>query len=395
MKKKILIVNNNFDIGGVQKSLINLLNHIHDQYDVTLFVFSNSGTYKEMIPKSVKIIEASPLLNLLGISQKAARGKGWIKYFIRGSLALYARIINNYLPIRLLVGTQRKVSGFDMAISFLHCSIGKLLYGGCNEFVLYRVEAKQKVAFIHCDFLHYGGNTKYNRNMYRHFDKIAAVSEGCRANFIKAVPDMSGKTFCVPNFHQYSEYIAAADADPVIYSHASNAVNIISVSRLSPEKGIIRGLEVIGVLINEGYNIKWHIIGDGEQKKLIEEKIKNDGLSGKVCLYGNQENPYRYIKNADVLFLPSYHEAAPMVINESKCLGVPVITSEIVSSKEMVVQDVEGFICKNDTESIYQTLKDALDHPEKLMICKRILAESHYNNEEAISKFSGLLDQAN
>ena len=55
--KKILIVNNNLDMGGIQKTLINLLKEIHNDYNVTLLLFSKSGTLLSGVPNDVKIIE--------------------------------------------------------------------------------------------------------------------------------------------------------------------------------------------------------------------------------------------------------------------------------------------------------------------------------------------------
>ena len=176
-------MNNNLDTGGVQRSLVNLLNLISDKYDVTLFVFSNTGEYKDFLNPGVKIIEASPMLSLLGISQEQAKAKGFSLYCARAIMVIYTKIINNHLPIRFLVSVQKKMTGYDAAISFLHNCTANILYGGCNDFVLRRVEAKQKISFIHCDFLEYGGNTAQNRKMYDHFDKIAVVWEKVKVEF--------------------------------------------------------------------------------------------------------------------------------------------------------------------------------------------------------------------
>ena len=55
MKKKLLIVNNNMHIGGVQRALVNLLGCIHDQYDVTLLLFHPAGVLMEEIPADVRV----------------------------------------------------------------------------------------------------------------------------------------------------------------------------------------------------------------------------------------------------------------------------------------------------------------------------------------------------
>ncbi|MDR3587304.1 MAG: glycosyltransferase [Desulfosporosinus sp.] len=392
-KKKLLIVNNNLATGGVQRSLINLLHEIKDTYEVTIFVFSHSGEYKNRISPDATVIEASPLLRLLGMSQAQTKDMGYRYYYIRAVLALYAKIVSNHLAIRLLLLTQEKLTGFDIAISFLHNAGEKSLYGGCNEFVLRRVKAKEKMTFLHCDFSNYGGDTLKNRKTYRQFDKIATVSEGCQQSFCEAVPELAAKTQCVINCHDYGDYISQANDNPIEYPESR--LNIVTIARLSPEKGILRAVDVINRLAKEGRLVRWHIVGDGVQRKEIENSIDQCKASEHIILYGNQENPYRYLKNADLLFLPSFHEAAPMVFDEAKCLGIPIMTTHTTSAKEMVAEGKEGFVSENSENGIYKTLKSILDNPRGLQVCREYLLQQQYSNEKALLQFHSLIDERN
>jgi glycosyltransferase involved in cell wall biosynthesis len=389
IKKRILIVNNNLITGGVQRSLVNLLNQIKDSYDITLFLFSNSGEYVKCIPSQVKVIEASPILRSLGMSQTQTRELGFIPYLIRGGLGLYTKVFNNSLPISFLVSTHEELSGYDIAISFLHNANEKSLYGGCNEFVLRKINAKQKITFVHCDFSKYGGNTSYNRKIYRSFDKVGVVSEGCRQSFINAIPEMAMRTHCVYNCHDYSDYISKANNHP--FEYPQNGLNIVTVARLSPEKGILRGIDVLTRLVNENYKIYWHIVGDGSLRSEIEKKIKINNMEKNVIIYGNQRNPYRYIKNADMFFLPSLHEAAPMVIDEARCLGVPIITTETISAKEKIKENLDGIICGNNNNDIYNAFKRVINDPSIIEQCKTYLKEQKFTNQNAVEQFSRLI----
>ncbi|WP_158555783.1 glycosyltransferase [Peribacillus glennii] len=388
-KKKVLFVNNNLVAGGVQRSLVNLIHQIKDEYEITLFVFNCSGDYAKLIPPEVKVIEASPFLKLLGMSQAQTKKMGIIFYVARAACALYTKIFSNHFPLSFLVSTQKKLSGFDVAISFLHNENEKILYGGCNEFVLKRVKAKQRITFIHCDILNNGTNTARNRSIYKYFDKIAAVSEGCRRNFIKAVPELEEKTYCVYNCHNFSEYYDKSIINPIEYP--LDCLNIVTVARLSPEKGIIRGISIIKRLIKENYRIRWHIIGGGPQRSEIEKEILNNNLSEHIILYGNQENPYRYIKNADVFLLPSIHEAAPMVFEEAKFLGVPIITTNTISAREMIREGKEGIVSGNNEEELYNSLRRVVDQPAILQKYKEYLRIQNFSNETAIKQFSNLI----
>ena len=67
--KKILIVNNNLDMGGIQKSLINLLTELNGKYDITLLLFSKSGALLQDLPKNVKVITPNGCYRMLGLTK--------------------------------------------------------------------------------------------------------------------------------------------------------------------------------------------------------------------------------------------------------------------------------------------------------------------------------------
>jgi len=270
----------------------------------------------------------------------------------------------------------------------MHSASPHSFYGGTNEVVLYCVDAKQKIAFIHCDSLKkYGRNTKYIKKLYSKFDKVAACSEGSVKQFIITVPSLSKKTFCVSNCQNYQEIISLANDNPIVYN--KNILNIITVSRLSSEKGLERALTAIYRCINAGHKLHYHIVGDGDQRIKLEKMVCEIGIRENVTFYGNQANPYRYIKNADLFVLPSYHEAAPMVFEESKCLGVPILATKTSSTTEMIINSNAGWVCENEEEEFYKNLLCIVEYPEKL----RFFTNAHktYNNNKAVQEFINLL----
>ncbi|TSI11329.1 glycosyltransferase [Lysinibacillus sp. BW-2-10] len=392
-RKKIIIVNNNFDTGGVQKALVNLLNEIKDQYDITLYLFSVNNERKKDIPNQVKIIEANKLIKLLGISQEKSREEGIIFYLIRALFVIWTKIFSNSLPFKLLFSSQKTIDKFDIAISYLHNSNERLFYGGCNEFVLSKIKADQKITFIHCDYLKSGANTRKNKKIYLKFDKVIAVSEGCGKSFSIAIPEMNNRVFIAINLHNYNSIRSQANDLPIIYS--SKYFNVVTVSRLGEEKGIMRTIQSINHLVRNGYQICWHIIGDGYQRKDIELSVKSYNLSDNIILYGNQLNPYRYMKNADLFLLPSFHEAAPMVIDEAKCIGLPILTTKTSSSKEMIIDCRAGWVCENSTDGITSTLKHIIDSPVELEETRQFILEKNYSNKLALEQFHYALNEGN
>ena len=170
---KILIANNNMNIGGIQKALVNLLREIHNEHDVTLYLFAAKGELMNDIPENVKIIEGNRFTRSLGISNDEAKAEGAFAFVRRSAFAVLTRIFGIGVSFGILSRLQKIGGKYDAAISFMQNGSFRMFYGGCNEFVINSVKAERKISFVHCDFLNYEGNNKYNREYYSKFDRIA------------------------------------------------------------------------------------------------------------------------------------------------------------------------------------------------------------------------------
>ena len=189
--KKLLIVNNNMKIGGVQKSLYNLLWSVSDQYEITLFLFAPVGEYMSDLPEQVQVLSCDSLFRYLGVEQREC-AKDLRDRLTRGLLACICKLFGRRAVMPLLLRSQKLLAAhYDCAISYLHNGDPHHFYGGVNEFVLEKTDATQKVAFLHCDYLQCGANCEENNKAYRAFDLIAACSDGCRRSFVQALPELA------------------------------------------------------------------------------------------------------------------------------------------------------------------------------------------------------------
>ncbi len=391
-KKKLLIVCHNVATGGIQKALINLLEEIKDQYEITLFLFSKHGSYEQQIPAPIRVIKANRFLKLLAISQREAKKEGLLLYALRALLVMWTKYKSHVLPIRLLLASERKLTGYDAAISYVQSPHDKAFYGGCNEFVLHNVTADMKIAFIHCDYLRYGGHTLKNKELYCQFDRIVTVSQSCQQHFQEAIPDLAARTSVIRNCHAYASIQQQAHALPVHYK--ANTFHVVTVARLSEEKGIVRVIPVISQLSKAGYRLCWHIIGDGPARQEIEQLIDHYALQQHIVLHGQQSNPYRYMTHADLLLVCSHHEAAPMVIEEAKCVGLPILTTKTMSAVEMVTASRAGWVCENTPASIKEKLMYIIEHQYELLPIRAHLKNQAYTNEESTHALAKLLGRA-
>ena len=82
-----------------------------------------------------------------------------------------------------------------------------------------------------------------------------------------------------------------------------------------------------------------------------------------------------------------------MVIDEAYALGIPVLTVETTSSREMVTERAGGWVCANSQRGINEALIEVLKQPEILRKTKDDLAKKQSNNTEAAGQFKELIGE--
>ena len=129
--KKILIVNNNLDMGGIQKSLVNLVKEVYEEYDITLLLFSKSGSLLQEIPEAVKILTPLKVYRILGLEKKDLK-KYPLLFILKAFLLTFAKIFSRRSAMKLLGLFQKEISGYDVVISYSHFP-DKCLVFVCNS----------------------------------------------------------------------------------------------------------------------------------------------------------------------------------------------------------------------------------------------------------------------
>lgn len=391
MKKKIIFVLNYMGNGGVAKALVNLLNVLekyNDKYDVDLFLFKHKGELLGNIPKYVNVIEENKLMSMFALSLKESKDVGKLFFVKRLITAGWTKLFSNKLPLKVACREAKINKWYDLAVAFSHTKNSHVMLCGCPEYVLYGVNAKKKCMVVHGDAVSENLLSRENVKNYKKFDKVYSVSKSCSKQITSVCPQLVKVSDYLYNIQITDEIIKKSTEQEIEFDKSK--LNIISVSRLSEEKAHIRSLKVMKRLKDEGFDFYWHILGDGTERENIEKCIKENNLENCVKLYGNQSNPYPYIKSADLFYLGSYHEAAPMVYAESMTLGIPVLTTETCSAKELVGE--KGFVCENSEDGIYNSLKDILTNKKTLEEKRKSLKDYSYDNDAIIQKLMSLID---
>lgn len=387
--KKILFVIHNMEIGGIQKALVNLLTEISGKYDISLIIFAEEGALMKALPNNIKIVSVKSSLQVLGISQRKSYDKSIRIMVLRTIGAIWSRLFGNRWMINWLIRNNKVLDDYDYAISYAQFQPQKYFSGGTNEFVLNCVDAKKKIAFVHSDFQKCGGNSKYARREYKLFDKIAFCSKSAQKSFLEIMPNLADKTSVVKNFNDYKKIRNLAFSNTIKYPR--NSFNVVSISRLSCEKGIDRAIKAVAYCLEKNIKINYYIIGDGPDKNRLINIADKYKVQKNVFFCGANENPYRFLPNADLLLFPSVHEAAGLVIEEAASLGIPVLATKTISSEEMVLENDFGWVSEENQESFSKYLEFLLQNPWKILEKKELIRSKVFNNKSNIEQFNLLI----
>jgi len=387
-KKKILVVNKSFTLGGIQSALNNMLEFLNKDYDVDLLVFHNEGPLKSKLPKNIKLIQPNVFVETLGMSlYDALHSKRVIPILFKLTASIWSKAFNNTVPIKFALMMQKKICGYDIVISYHQATNAKTTLTGFNEFVLYSTKASLKIAWIHADFAVTGLGTKKNFKIYKKFDKIISVSKATRESFLQSYPELEDKCDYCYNFIPEDEVLEKSKRVQKVYKRSNDDFILFSACRFSKEKGLPRAISAIEPLIKVNSNIKWYIAGEGLEYHVVRSMIVEKGLEKNIILLGVLENPYPFIREADLFFLPSYHETFSMVVAESKVLGTKVLVTDIPVMHELISQS-DGFICENSEDGIRKMLEEIING-EKVEKTEQIIDYSI--NNASIEKLKEIL----
>lgn len=389
-KKRLLFVISNMKIGGIQKNTLNSLIELEKHFDITLCVFHAAGDYLGLIPDSIKIVRPDNPYKTLGMNNADAI-KSPSLFFTRIYYYAIMKLFGNGAMYKAMLKKQKHLGTFDYAVSTMQAAPKGLFYSGCNELILEKVDAKQKIAYIHCDFVLSGVDNEYNRFVYRKLDKILVPNRSNYEQFISVMPELKEKTFIVNNFCNYEEVKQKSQQDSVLYDNEK--INVVTVARLGKEKGIDRAVEVCKKLKDEGFKFTYHVVGGGVEYEAVLDRVNELELNDTVFLHGFDSNPFKYIKNADLFLLPSRHEAAGLVIDEARCLNVPVLSTKTVAAEETLGMHDCGWVCENSEEGIYEGLKELLLNPNKIADKSKQLCQTECNNDIPTAQFCEMLEK--
>lgn len=149
------------------------------------------------------------------------------------------------------------------------------------------------------------------------------------------------------------------------FSDDFQGIRILTVGRLSTQKAYEVSIDAMRLLKDKGENIRWYVLGEGSERKKLEEQIERLGLQEDFILMGAVENPYPYYDQTDLYVHASRFEGKSIAIQEAQTLGCPVLVSDCSGNREQVTEGVDGLMCDLTPESICGGILEYINDPEK------------------------------
>lgn len=354
--KNILIVSDSLRVGGIQKSLINMLNNLdYTKYNVDVLLFDDSES--DLINKNIKVLKSNNILRIIGSTSSQLKKKSFFKFFLRKVLSLLCRIFGSNFIFSILFKSIKINQEYDIAISYSNNVNEKSLYFGYNKFVVERIKAKNKMCWIHIDYILKKRN-KIEKKEFEKMDKIILVSKACKNNFDRVYPEYKNKTFVVYNIIEKEEILKLSNENNT--QSNDNIFTIISICRIEKNKNVDDQVDIAYKLYQNNLKFKWIVIGNGVDYLRIKEKVKKLNLDDYFSLIGEKKNVYPYIKNSNLLVSTSLSESFGLTIAEALNLDVPVLSLKYPSLVEISSQNV---LCENCDE-MYKQIKCMIENNE-------------------------------
>ena len=335
--KKILFCINSLAGGGAENVLINLVNNLDTkEFDITVFSLFDYGVNKTRLKQNVKY-------------------KYFFKKIFRGNIYILKLFSPKFL-YKKIIGEEN----YDVVISYLEGSCTRIISGCINKNTKLlnwvHTEIKEISEFSKCY-----RNIKEMQNCYSNYLETVFVSKTAESAF-RNITKFNIKTRVIHNviltdeiLEKGNEAISASEKE----MFTDDYTNIITLGRLIPIKGYLRLLNICKNLQNSDLQFKLHILGDGEQKEILEKFVKENEIKN-IFFHGYKMNPYKYIKESDLFVCSSYAEGYSTAVSEAIVLGVPVITTNCSGMDEILDNGKYGIIVHNSDDDLEEGLKKVL-----------------------------------
>ena len=397
MNPSILIFSQAMELGGVERSLLGLLDSIdYDRYDIDLFLMRHSGELMPYLNPKARLLPeipqyaslAVPMASLIktgqfGVLCGRLQGKRAAGRFDKQhpgdkpsvtALTYSHRYTRNAMP-------QISDKPYDLAVSFLTP----------HYFVRERVKAKKYAAWIHTDYTALSFDRAAELEMWSGYDAICGVSEQASESFKIAFPELADKVQTIENALP-KELICSQAQELQTDMPSDGSIVLLSVGRFCDAKNFDNVPDICSRLLEDGLDVKWYLIGYGGDETLIRRKITEAGMQDRVFILGKKDNPYPYMRACDLYVQPSRYEGKAVTVREAQLLGKPVVITNYATSAGQLEDGVDGIIVPMDNAGCAAGIAALLRDPERMRQLSENCKTRDYTNSAEVEKIYALME---
>lgn len=381
MKKEFLFVINTLSRAGAETALLELLRILagikdgngSSRYNIDVYVLMGQGELAAKLPKGVNLLNKKYSHS----SVLSNKGRRYMYRHIAGQVFRHGAIFKNLWYVlsnftdmakshhiwadkllwRVLAdGAEFTKKEYDLAVSYIE--------GGSAYYTADHVKAKKKAVFIHIDYKRAGYTRKLDKGCYNKFDAVFPISGEVKDQFLKVYPEYKDKTKVFHNIINQERLRKLAE-EPGGFNDGFGGIRLLTVGRLTYQKAYPVAIEAMRLLKEDGYNVRWYVLGEGPGRQALEQRISEAGLTGDFVLCGAVDNPYPYYRQAGLYVHATRFEGKSIAIQEAQTLGCAVVASDSSGNREQVVDGVDGILCRLDAVSVKNAVAGLLDNPAK------------------------------
>lgn len=332
---KVLFFIPNLAHGGAERVMTNLVNHLdYSRFDITVQTMFDVGIYKDKLNKNIKYI-------------------GGIPWYFRGNTLVYKCFSPKQL-YKMYIKDE-----YDVIISYLEGPSARVIAGCPNK-------DTKLICWLHTELKGTDASdvvfrsTRESELCYERYYKIVGVSKTVCESFHQLYPQCK-HPITIYNTVETDVISEKALEDIVDVHYDAKKINLVTTGKLIKVKGFDRLIRIVRRLLDSKLLVHLYIVGSGEEKTNLEELIKNLGLQEDVTLVGFKENPYKYVKNADLFVCSSIREGFSTAVTEALIVGTAVISTNCSGTEELLGENNEyGVITDNNEDALFDGIKRLL-----------------------------------
>ena len=376
--KKITILALHLGYGGIENCISNLANSLVDDYEVN--IVSTYKLYEKPVFKlndkiKIKYLMTDLKPNKQELKQTLKKLK-LITYFKELKKSLKVLKLKKNLMIEAI-----KNCDSDVIISTRDIHNNWLSKYG-----------RDKTLKIGWEHNHHHNNKRYINKVTKSvlgLDYFVLVSKDLTKFYSEKLKDKKVKCVYIPNsINFFPQEKAKLETE-----------NLISIGRLSHEKGYLDLIDIFKELHQKYPDSKLNIIGDGPDRKKIEKKIRDNKLEDYIILHGFQEKEYinKYLEKSSVYIMTSYTESFGLVLLEAFAYGIPCVAySSAEGANEIISDNWDGYLIKDrDKNKMIKRICELLSNRNRRLImgANGIKKAQEFNTQKTKQKWIEIINR--